>query len=68
MGSLAGWGLSHAIARGFSSELYQIPATFDPFSHGFAALFVLGAATVSGLLVKRDLDRADLISVLKTRD
>ena len=68
VGSLAGYGLSFAIAKGFSSELYQIPTAFDPFSHGFAAMFVLAAATVSGLLVKRDLDRADLISVLKTRD
>ncbi|MBS0125218.1 ABC transporter permease [Thetidibacter halocola] len=68
VGSLAGWGLSFAIARGFSSELYQIPTEFDPFSHGFAAAFVLGAALVSGLLVKRDLDRIDLIAVLKTRD
>lgn len=67
-GSVAGWGLSQAIARGFSSELYQIRADFDPFSHGFAAAFVLVAALVSGLLVKRDLDRADLILVLKTRD
>ena len=68
VGSLAGYGLTFAIAAGFSSELYQIPAAFDPFSHGFAAAFVLGAALVSGWLVKRDMDRADLIAVLKSRD
>ncbi|GHF47843.1 ABC transporter permease [Seohaeicola zhoushanensis] len=68
VGSLAGYGLTFAIAAGFSSELYQIPAAFDPFSHGFAASFVLGAALVSGWMVKRDLDRTDLIAVLKSRD
>lgn len=68
VGSLAGWGLSYAIARGFSSELYQIPATYDPFSHGFAAAFVLCAAVFSGLLVERDLNRMDLVTVLKSRD
>lgn len=68
VGSAAGYGLGIAIAKGFSSELYQIPAAFDPFSHGFAASFVIGAAVVSGLLVKRDLDRTDLIEVLKSRD
>ena len=68
VGSLAGHGLSFAIARGFSSELYQIPATFDAFSHGFAAAFVIAAAVVSGWLVKRDLDRTDLVDVLKARD
>lgn len=68
VGSLAGYGLTFAIAAGFSSELYQLPAEYDPFSHGFAASFVLVAAAASGLLVKRDLDRADLVTVLKTRD
>lgn len=68
VGSVLGYGLAFAIAKGFSSELYQIPAFFDPFSHGFAGSFVLGAAVVSGLMVKRDLDRTDLIEVLKSRD
>lgn len=68
VGSLAGYGLTFAIARGFSSELYQIPAYYDPFSHGFSAAFILVAATISGLLVERDLNRMDLVGVLKSRD
>ncbi len=68
VGSLAGYGLSFLIARGFSSELYQIPAYFDPFSHGFSAGFIVVAAAVSGLLVERDLNRMDLVAVLKSRD
>lgn len=68
VGSLAGYGLSFAIARGFSSELYQIPASFDPFSHGFSAAFILCAAAISGLLVARDVKRMDLVSLLKSRD
>jgi hypothetical protein len=35
---------------------------------GQAALVVLGAGLVSGMLVARDLGRADLIGVLKTRE
>ncbi|MGH1423487.1 MAG: ABC transporter permease [Pseudooceanicola sp.] len=68
IGSLCGYGLAKAIALGFSNELYQIPADYDPFSHGFAALFILGAALVSGWLTKRDLDRIDLVLALKTRE
>ncbi|MDK3073839.1 FtsX-like permease family protein [Sedimentitalea sp. JM2-8] len=68
LGSLLGHYLSFAIAAGFSSELYQIPTIFDPPSHGFAAIVVIGAAAVSGWLVKRDIDRADLVSALKTRE
>lgn len=68
LGSLGGWGLSFALATSFSTEFYQVPTEFVPWAHGFAACFVLGAAVVSGLLVKRDLDRMDLIETLKTRE
>jgi putative ABC transport system permease protein len=63
-----GYYLSFGIAAGFSSELYQIPAIFDPASYGFASMVVIGAAVASGWLVKRDIDRSDLISALKTRE
>ncbi|WP_417269707.1 ABC transporter permease [Celeribacter sp.] len=68
VGALMGYYLSFGIAAGFSSELYQIPAMFDAESYGFAAVVVIGAAVASGWLVKRDIDRADLISALKTRE
>ena len=68
LGGVMGYYLSFGIAAGFSTELYQIPVVFDPESFGFAALFVVGAATLSGWLVKRDIDRADLVSALKTRE
>ncbi|MDJ1018320.1 MAG: ABC transporter permease [Paracoccaceae bacterium] len=68
VGSAAGYLISLALAAGFSSDLYQITATYDLASHGFAASFVVGASIVSGWLVKRDLDRADLVIALKTRE
>ncbi|MDA7428604.1 ABC transporter permease [Primorskyibacter aestuariivivens] len=68
LGAALGYVLSFAIAAGFSTDLYQIPILFDPASYGLAALVVLGAALVSGLVVKRDLDRTDLVATLKTRE
>ena len=68
LGALIGFFFAHAIAEGFSTDLYQIPATFSPESYGVAALAVLIAAFVSGWLVKRDIDRIDLVSALKTRE
>lgn len=68
VGAVLGYYLSFGIAAGFSTDLYQIPAIFDPVSYGQATLVVLGAAFVSGWLVKRDLDQADLIEALKTRE
>ncbi|MEM1066134.1 MAG: FtsX-like permease family protein, partial [Pseudomonadota bacterium] len=68
VGAIFGYYLSFALAEGFSTDLYQIPAVFDPVSYGQATLVVLAAALVSGLVVKRDLDGADLIEALKTRE
>ncbi len=68
LGALLGYFLSFGIAEGFSTDLYQIPVVFDPVSYGQAMLVVLAASAVSGGLVKRDLDRSDLIVALKTRE
>jgi len=68
LGGAMGYGLTFAIAAGFSTDIYQIQAIFSPESYGMAILVVLAAALVSGWLVKRDIDRADMVSALKTRD
>ena len=67
-GGALGYYLSFGIAAGFSNELYQIPVVFDLASYGFAGMVVIGAAIASGWLVKRDIDRADLVLALKTRE
>lgn len=68
VGGLLGYYLTFAISSGFSTDIYQIPVVFAPAGYGVAALAVLFASLVSGWLVKRDVDRLDLISVLKTRE
>ncbi len=68
IGSLLGYWLASAIAAGFSTDLYQIRASFAPEAYGLAALAVLVASVISGWLVKRDVDNIDLVSALKTRE
>ncbi|MBT8408646.1 MAG: ABC transporter permease [Alphaproteobacteria bacterium] len=68
LGLLIGRALSFGIAEGFSTELYQIPVVFDPRAQGIAISVVVGASLASGWLVKRDIDRADIIEVLKTNE
>ncbi|WP_394693645.1 FtsX-like permease family protein [Hyphobacterium sp.] len=68
VGAILGYGLSYAIAEGFSTDLYQIPAGFSSASLGLAGLAVLAASVFSGWMVKRDSDRADLVSALKSRE
>lgn len=65
LGALLGYYLSFGIATAFSSELYQVPAIFDPASYGSAAIVVIAAALASSGLVKRDINRLELVSVLK---
>lgn len=68
VGAVLGYYLSFVIAEGFSTDLYQISAAFSPESFGTGAVAVIGAAVASGWLVKRDLDKAELVSALKTRE
>ncbi len=68
LGAALGYYLSFGIAAGSDRPLPDPPVVFDPASYGFAALVVLGAALMSGWLVKRDVDRTDLVSALKTRE
>lgn len=68
VGALLGRAMSELIATGFSTDLYQVSAKVGPEAYGLATLFVVGAAMVSGWVVKRDLDRADLVLALKTKE
>jgi putative ABC transport system permease protein len=68
VGAVLGYYLSFAIAAGYSTDLYQIPAAFSPESYGTATIAVMAAAIASGWLVKREMDKADLVSALKTRE
>lgn len=68
IGAVIGTGLSAAIVMGFNSEVYRIPFLVTARTLAWAALTVIASALVSGLLVRRRLDRLDLVGVLKTRE
>ncbi len=63
-----GYGLTYLTVKGFSTDIYQIPVSFSAQGYGMAISAVLISAAVSGWLVKRDLDRIDMVAALKTRD
>jgi putative ABC transport system permease protein len=50
------------------SDFYRVPMVMAGSSYGFAAAVVIASALLSGLLVRRRLDRLDLVAVLKTRE
>jgi putative ABC transport system permease protein len=68
LGCLFGYGLARVLVAGFQTELYRIPAVLDSSTFAVAMLVGLAATAVSALLVRRRLDRLDLIAVLKTRE
>lgn len=67
-GFVIGYGLSWLMAAGFETELFRIPLVIERSTYGFAAVIVLSAALLTGLVVRRRIDRLDLIAVLKTRE
>jgi putative ABC transport system permease protein len=67
-GAAIGYGLGALIMRGFNNEVYRLSLVVRPATVAWAFLVVITAALVSGLIVRRRLDRLDLVGVLKTRE
>lgn len=68
LGFLLGEGMARYIAEELKSDLFRVPFVMEPSTYGFAAAVVIVSAILSGLLVRRRLDRLDLVAVLKTRE
>lgn len=60
--------LAGLLAGTIDQEEYRFPLLISTETYAFAVSVVLAAALVSAFLVRRRLDRLDLIGVLKTRE
>ncbi|MFW8595078.1 FtsX-like permease family protein [Cribrihabitans neustonicus] len=67
-GWLIGAWIARLAAENFASDLYTIPLVLEPAAFSRASLIVLAAALASVLVVRRRLDRLDLVAVMKTRE
>jgi putative ABC transport system permease protein len=68
VGWLLGYGFAWAMAQGFRTDLYRVPLVVNREVYAWASMIVFAAAAVSGLVVRRRIDRLDMIEVLKTRE
>jgi len=68
LGWVLGYLFAWAMAEGFRTELYRVPLVVNREVFAWASLVVLAAAAASGLVVRRRIDRLDMIEVLKTRE
>jgi len=60
-----GFGLAAWLVQALSTELYRFPLVVSSNTYAWSAITVLVASALSGLLVRRKLDRLDLVAVLK---
>lgn len=68
LGWAIGYGLAYLVVTSMASETYRIPLIVNAQTYFWTALITLVAAGASGALVRRRLNRMDLIAVLKTRE
>jgi putative ABC transport system permease protein len=63
-----GYGLAQLLVTSLNSETYRIPVVMSGSMYFWTSAITLAAATTSAYLVRRRLNRMDLIAVLKTRE
>jgi putative ABC transport system permease protein len=68
VGAVFGYALSAVLVRSIDSEVFRFPLFVSRPAVAWAFLGIIGAALVSGLVVRRRLDRLDLVAVLKIRE
>ena len=68
VGAVIGYGLGLLIMAGLNNEMYRLSFVVAPSTLALSFLVVIAAAGLSGLIVRRRLDRLDLVAVLKRRE
>ncbi|MBC5783475.1 FtsX-like permease family protein [Ramlibacter sp. USB13] len=68
LGMLLGWGLAHLIVEAMRHDQFLFPVVIQPRTYAWAALCVIAAGIGSALVVRRRIDRLDLVAALKTRE
>lgn len=68
IGWLLGAWVASLMTNAFTSDLYAIPLVLKPHTFAMGSLVVLCAAFASAMIVRRRLDRLNLVAVMKTRE
>ncbi|MEO8316427.1 MAG: FtsX-like permease family protein, partial [Pseudomonadota bacterium] len=68
VGAALGAVMSRWLMSQFKTDLFTFPYVTSPAAYGKPALFVAAAVMIATLLVRRGVDRLDLVGVLKSRD
>ena len=67
-GMWLGYQAARGLARLHETEMFRIPVVVEPPTYAWSAIVVLAAGAASALIVRRRIDRLDLVGVLKTQE
>jgi putative ABC transport system permease protein len=68
LGMLLGNALVHLLIGLLASDQFQFPIEILPRTYAWAALTIVAAGIASALVVRRRIDRLDMVAALKTRE
>jgi putative ABC transport system permease protein len=68
LGCVMGFGLAALMSMAYDTELYRWPLVVSRATYGIAIAIIAIAALISGGLILRQINRLDLVAVLKTRE
>lgn len=68
LGMWLGWALVHVVTALLASDQFFFPVVIRPRTYAWAAICVLAAGAASALVVRRRIDRLDMVAALKTRE
>ena len=68
LGMALGWGLTHGIVELMRSDQFYFPVVIRARTYAFAAFCVVAAGVASAMVVRRRVDRLDMVAALKTRE
>ena len=68
LGMFLGWALTHTLVELMRSDQFFFPVVIRARTYAWAALCVVGAGLASAMVVRRRIDRLDMVAALKTRE
>jgi putative ABC transport system permease protein len=68
IGMALGFGLVHLITELLKSDQFFFPVVIRPRTYAWAGICVVAAGLASALVVRRRIDRLDMVAALKTRE
>jgi len=68
LGMALGWALTNSVVELMRNDQFLFPVVIRPRTYAWAALCVVAAGVASAMVVRRRIDRLDMVAALKTRE